>query len=329
MRFLAWVQQIWRWLEPVERLDWLLETVGLRERIRQLVVAILGGVVMLIVQRLRDAPIDWIVLMVVGSAGLIFYSLKQLSEWSAYQKNKKALYQLNPNARPTVAFFTPRRLFAYIATLAVAMFALNLHRGSSGIEWPWSGGEPPHSVPSASGMPEATRIVRNNFYVSFSFPHLAGTEVEVELRLLSQQDNPVSVEDIGVIELFGNNKEPYLQLDECYDLNIVEIMKNEMNSSPTAGSRTKGSSVAKPLQFVIYANPLHIILNGRESNFPLEIPPNRPIIVNATFPVDQQEKNRPNVNFLVVCPSVKLFDTRGQESVSPVPRTNRNDLFKG
>jgi hypothetical protein len=161
--------------------------------------------------------------------------------------------------------------------------------------------------------------LENNFYVSFSFPHLAGTEIEIELRFLNNEENPISVENIGAMELFGNDNEPSLKLDECHDPAIVDVTNNEVNSSPPPGSRTQGSYVAKALQFVIYANSINIKLNGTDTRFPLEISPRRPIIVNVKFPVDTQEKNRPMVNFFVVCPSVKVFDTRGQESVSVCP----------
>jgi hypothetical protein len=321
MRAFGWLLQIWHRIEPVERLDWILETLGLRERVRQFVVAVFGGMIMFVAQRFRDAPIDWIILMALGAVGLIFYLLNQLSAWSSYQNNKKALYQLNPNARPTVAFFTPKRLFAYLATIALAAFAFNLHRGPSGIEWPWSGesSSPPAQTPPAQHNTSGIASSLDNFHVSFSFPHLASTEVEIELRFLNHEDNPISVENMGVIELFGNDKEPWLKLDECYDPNVFEATKNVFNSSPPADSRTQGSYIGKMLQFVIYANPTNVRLNGIESRFPLEIPPKRPIIAYVTFPVDVVEKNRPTVNFSAVCPSMKLFDTRGQESVSVCP----------
>jgi hypothetical protein len=70
---------------------------------------------------------------------------------------------------------------------------------------------------------------------------------------------------------------------------------------------------------VIYANPINIILNGKEAHFLLEIQPKQPTVVNVKFPVDSSEKHRPTVNFFIACPSVKLFDTRGQESVSVCP----------
>jgi len=180
---------------------------------------------------------------------------------------------------------------------------------------------PPPAPPPAPTPPSkaAKPTLGDDFYVSFSFPHLVDTEVEIELKFLNHEENPISVENVGIIELFGNDKEPYLQLNECYDLNIVEVTKNELNSSPPSASRTQGASSTKPLEFVIYAHPLSMKLNGREASFPLEIPPKQPVILDMMFPVDASEKSKPTFNFFVVCPSIRFFDTRGQESVSVCP----------
>jgi hypothetical protein len=138
MRALGWLLQLWRWVEPAERLDWILETLGLRERIRQIIAASLGGIAMFTFQRLRDAPIDWTILMVLGSGGLIFYFLNQLSQWSDIRNTYNALRALNPNVQPTIKFFTWRRMSTYVVTALLALFTLSLHRGPFGIEWPWS-----------------------------------------------------------------------------------------------------------------------------------------------------------------------------------------------
>jgi len=138
MRTLGWLLlQLWRWVEPAERLDWILETLGLRARIHQIIAASLGGIAMFIFQRLRDAPIDWIIIMVLGSCGLIFYLLNQLTHWADIRSAHNTLRALNPNAQPTVKFFTWRRVSTYIVTAFLALFTLSLHRGPSGIEWPW------------------------------------------------------------------------------------------------------------------------------------------------------------------------------------------------
>jgi hypothetical protein len=316
MRALGWLLQLWRRIEPVERLDWILETLGLRERVHQLVVAVFGGAIMFVVQSLRDAPIDWIALMVLGSAGLIFYLVNQLSAWSAYQNNRKALYQLNPSARPTIAFFTPRRLFACVMTLALAIFSLSLHRGPSGIEWPWSGETAP---PPASMLPGQRAL--DNFYVSFSFPHpagIAGNDVEIVLRFLNSEENPISVENISVLELFGNDKESYRRLDECYDPNMVDA-KIQNDAAFPDDTPTQGSSGTKTLEFVSYKKPITMTLNGTEAKFPLLIPPRMPIIVAVSFEVSPLEKRRGGFNFFVVCPTIKFFDTVGLESIAICP----------
>jgi hypothetical protein len=154
MRALGWLLQLWHRIEPAERLDWILETLGLRERVHQIIAAGLGGIVMLIVQRLRDAPIDWTILMVFGTGGLVFYFLNQLSQWSNIRSTHNALRALNPNAQPTISFFTGKRISRYIITAVLAMFALSLHRGPSGIEWPWSRGISQPSPPAQPSAPE-------------------------------------------------------------------------------------------------------------------------------------------------------------------------------
>jgi hypothetical protein len=115
-----------------------LETLGLRERVHQIIAAGLGSIIMLIFQKLRDAPIDWTILMVLGVGGVIFYFLNQLNQWSNIRSAYSTLRALNPNAPPTIKFFTGKRISAYIITALLAILALSLHRGPSGIEWPWA-----------------------------------------------------------------------------------------------------------------------------------------------------------------------------------------------
>jgi hypothetical protein len=332
MRALAWLLELWHRIEPAERLDWILETLGLRERVHQIIVAVLSGIVMLVFQRLKDAPLDWTILMVLGSAGLTIYFLNQLSQWSNIRHTYNTLRALNPNARPTIRFFTGRRISTYIISTCVIIFTLSLHRGPSGIEWPWFAekaepSSPPPSSPSVSAPPpsKSESALGNDFYVSFSFPRPAiRTEsgFEMELRFLNHEENPVTIENISVMELFGYDKEPYRQLDDCYDPTILQMKQSEVsvNSSPNS-NRSQGSFTTKTLNFVSYATPIDIRLNGKEASFPLTIPSKQPIIVNASFAVDPVEKNIPTFNFLAVCPSIKLFDTRGQESVSVCPGT--------
>jgi hypothetical protein len=157
MRALSWLLRLWYRIEPAEHIDWILETLGLRERVRQIIAAGLGGVVMLIFQRLRDSPADWTALMVLGSAGLIFYVLNQLSQWSNNRNTYNTLRGLNPNAQPTITFFTRKRILAYSVTTFFAIFALTLHRSPSGIDWPWTREAPTlQAPPQASETPPPT-----------------------------------------------------------------------------------------------------------------------------------------------------------------------------
>jgi hypothetical protein len=162
-----------------------------------------------------------------------------------------------------------------------------------------------------------------NLSVSFSFPRFGGrmrNEVEIELRPLNHEESPISVENISVIELLGNDKHPYVKLDECYDPNIVEAITNAVNNSTPKDSRwSQGFYIGKSLTFITYTNPSNIKLNGKEVSFPLNIPPDLPIILNVTFPVDEIAKENQTFNFFAICPAIKLFDTRGQESVSVCP----------
>lgn len=77
MRWLGWLLQLWHRLEPAERLDWILDTLGLRERIHQLVIAIVLGIAMLIYQYFENTPIEWKFIMALGSVGLSFFLLNQ------------------------------------------------------------------------------------------------------------------------------------------------------------------------------------------------------------------------------------------------------------
>ena len=77
--------------------------------------------------------------------------------------------------------------------------------------------------------------------------------------------------------------------------------------------------VTKTLGFVTYTVPTHMKINGKDASFPVDIAPNRPIIVDAIFPIDAIEKSTKGLNFSAICPSLKLFDTRGQTSVSVCP----------
>jgi hypothetical protein len=179
-----------------------------------------------------------------------------------------------------------------------------------------------HLMQSSEADHDQGLTFSKNFSVSFSFPRYAGrmsNDVEIDLRLLNHEESPISVENISVIELFGNDKHPYVKLDECYDQNIVEVIKNAVNNSPPEGSRSQGSYPSKALTFVTYTNPANMKLNGKDTSFPLEILPNRPIILTVTFPVDEVEKGNCTFNFFAICPTVKFFDTRGQESVSVCP----------
>ena len=162
-----------------------------------------------------------------------------------------------------------------------------------------------------------------NFSVSFSFPRFAGrmrNEIEIELRPLNHEESPISVEKIGVIELLGNDKQPYVKLDEYYDPNIVEAITGAVNNSTPKDSRwSQGVYIGKSLTFITYTNPSNMKVNGKEANVPLEIKPNLPITLSVTFPVDEIAKENQTFNFFAICPAIKLFDTRGQESVAVCP----------
>jgi hypothetical protein len=177
--------------------------------------------------------------------------------------------------------------------------------------------------PAASSLQPASHSLENNFYASFSFiPPLGVTaeNINMKLRFLNREENGVLIENIGAIELFGRDTEPYRQLDLCYDPNVFEIIRTESDSDSNGPTRSsQGGFATRPLQFVTYAQPTNITLDGKAAGFPLEIPPNMPIVIDVTFPLDPTEKKRPGFNFFVVCPSIKLFDTRRQESVSLCP----------
>jgi hypothetical protein len=84
---MGWLSQLWHLAEPAERLDWILDALGLRERVHQLATASLAGIIMLFLQRLKDAPIEWTVIIAIGSAGVTFYFLNQLVQWRDMRKN--------------------------------------------------------------------------------------------------------------------------------------------------------------------------------------------------------------------------------------------------
>lgn len=137
---------------------------------------------------------------------------------------------------------------------------------------------------------------------------------------LNREENGVAIESLGMVELYGTDKEQYRQLDLCYDQNVVEIKRTESEDSLFNTPRlAQGSFSSRPIGFVNYGRPINLTLDGKEVSLPLEIPPQKPIIVTARFPVDSVAKNTHPSNFFVLCPSIKLFDTRGQESISMCP----------
>jgi hypothetical protein len=161
----------------------------------------------------------------------------------------------------------------------------------------------------------------DNLYVSFSFPRPAGVpsdDVEIEIKLINNQENAVSVENISAVELFGNDKNPYGKLDECYDPNVAEFKtKNDNISSEDA--TIQGVSVTKRLDLVSYKQPIKITLDNIDARFPLIIRSKQPVIAKATFEINPYERKKGGFNFFVICPTIKFFDTRGQDSVSICP----------
>lgn len=181
-----------------------------------------------------------------------------------------------------------------------------------------------HLMQSSESSHDQDLTLSNNFSVSFSFPHpkgITGDQVEIALRFVNNEENPINVENISVVELFGYEKEAKYrlrQLDSCYDPEVVTF-KTQLDDISVSDSPVQGSRATKVQHLVSYQKSTKIMLNGAELRLPLAVPPKMPMIVTATFEVYPAYKNMNDLNYFAVCPAIKFFNTRGQESVSICP----------
>jgi len=154
------------------------------------------------------------------------------------------------------------------------------------ILFPAPAGQREGSAMSSDGKRDQGLTLGSNFYVSFSFPKpggMTGKEAKIVLRFINNQENFISIENISVVELFGNDKHQFEQFDECYDPQTVEFKRTDdiNEDDPIRGARA-----TKNLYLVSYKRPTSIMLNGNSVNFPLDIPPKQPVVVIVTFEVN-------------------------------------------
>jgi hypothetical protein len=133
----GWLIRLWNLAEPAERLDWVLEKLGFRERARRWLFAAAAGVIMFIVQRALESPWDWTVLIVILIFLIILSVINQLNDLSAFVGLRKNLLSLNPEARPSVRFFSLSRIARYVIPLTLFIIMLSITKGPNGIELPW------------------------------------------------------------------------------------------------------------------------------------------------------------------------------------------------
>jgi hypothetical protein len=108
---------LWRIAYPASRIDWLLDTFGLRERVRELLASGFFGAAVIFLQYLRSAPPTEMVIFGLLSFGALFYFLRQLGEYTDFRSLRKNLKSLNADAVVTARFFTIRRVVGNVASI--------------------------------------------------------------------------------------------------------------------------------------------------------------------------------------------------------------------
>lgn len=128
LSWVSWVSQLWHQIEPSERLDWILDTLGLRERTHQVIGVIIVGMVMLVYQKLADASMEWLILTVMFSIGFTYYTLNQPAQWQTHRGSRA----LAKGARPSISFLNRRRISKYIVTALIIIFMLSITKSPNG-----------------------------------------------------------------------------------------------------------------------------------------------------------------------------------------------------